>query len=432
VDAGGYRTEAPYVMRFHRALNPRRMGLALLANGYAPLNCDRPYTYMELGFGQGLSLVMLAAANPHAQFYGVDLLPEHVDHARNLAAAAGLTNLHVHQLSFSDLDKRQWPAFDAIAAHGVWTWVAATYRADILRFIDQHLTDGGLAYVSYNAMPGWSSMEPVRGLLKAEFDRAPGDLASRVKAAIEAVRAVEKAQPIYFNQNPLVSMRLKQMETERPEYLAHEYFNAAWTPFYFEDVLNEFEGIGLSFVGSGNLQDNVVDIAVKAEAKSTYAELQTLCQRETLKDVLANKQFRRDLFVRKPRTLDDAELMATMAGTRFAALMRPDDLAGAKLTTEGATLKLNAPVHRALVKALQSGPRTVGELCAMPALSALNPNAAYGTLFLLAAMNAVEAAAPDSISSTAKMSVDRLNAAITKHPYQSSAVIGAGVDAPQR
>ena len=432
MEAGGYTTEAPYVMRFHRALNPRRLGLAILANGFASLNCDAQYTYMELGFGQGLSLVMLAAANPQAQFYGVDLLPEHVEHARGLAAAAGLTNLHVYQLSFSDLDKQEWPAFDVITAHGVWSWVTANYRADVLRFADKTLKDGGLMYVSYNAMPGWSSMEPIRALLKAEFDRASGTLPERIATAIRKVREVEKAQPIYFNQHPLVLMRLKHMETERPEYLAHEYFNAEWKPFYVEDVLNEFESIGLSFVGSGNLQDNVVDIAVKAEAKPLYSDLKTAAQRETLKDILANKLFRRDLFVRKPRMLDDAELTAAMATTRFVALMRPEDLAEAKLTTEGATLKLNAPIHRSLVKALQAGPRTPAELCAMPEFSSLTTNAVYGTLFLLAALNAVDGAASDQTSSAAKSGTHRLNAAIARNgitmPASGSPVVGGGVD----
>ncbi|MBL8630380.1 MAG: class I SAM-dependent methyltransferase [Rhodospirillaceae bacterium] len=432
---GGYVTSAPYVMRFHRALNPRRLGLAVLANGFAPLNCDAPYTYMELGFGQGVSLVMLAAANPHAQFYGVDLLPEHVEHARGLATAAGVTNLHLFQISFADLTAQDWPAFDLIAMHGVWTWVAANYRADILRLVDAKLKPGGLAYVSYNTLPGWAAMEPVRELLKAEYDRANGTLPERVKTALMNVRAVEKAQPIYFRANPTVSMRLEHMEKENPAYLAHEYLNAAWAPFYFEDVSREFESIGLPYVASGNLQDNVGDIAVKPEAKALYAEMTTTLQRETLKDVLNNKQFRRDVYMRGPRTLSDAALTEAMACTRFAALMKPSDLAAAKLTTEGATLTLNAPVHRAFLKALEAGPRTVAELCATPALSSLNVNAAFGTLFLLAAMSAVEAAASDGVATAAQVFAERLNTEIDTRkgegaiPARVSAAIGAGVEA---
>ncbi len=431
---GGYVTEAPYVMRFHRALNPRRMNLSILANGFAPLNCDAPYTYMELGFGQGVSLVMLAAANPQAQFYGVDLLSEHVNHARELADAAGVKNLHLHQLSFSDLAGRDWPQFDVIAMHGVWTWVAANYRADVLKFVGAQLKPSGIAYVSYNTLPGWAAMEPVRDLLKAEYDRATGSLSERVKTALVAVRAVEAAQPIFFRTNPTIPMRLKQMEAENPTYLAHEYLNAAWTPFYFEDVNREFEDIGLSFVASGNLQDNVGDVAIKPEAKALYAEMKTTLQRETLKDVLNNKQFRRDLYVRAPRELSDAELTQAMAQTRFTALMKPADLATAKLTTEGATLTLNAPIHRALLKAFSQGPRTVAELCAMPTLE-LSINAAYGTLFLLAAMNAVEAAASDETTQAAQDICTQLNAAVSQRrgeaaiPARVSAIVGAGIEA---
>ena len=148
--ATGYRTEAPYPIRFHRELNPRRMVLALAAQGLSAPSCDQPYTYMELGFGQGVSLVMLAAANPHAQFYGVDLMPEHVAHARGLAEAAGLSNLHVRQLTFAELEQHDWPVFDFIVAHGVWSWVAAPVRDNIRRFIDARLKPRGLLYLSYN------------------------------------------------------------------------------------------------------------------------------------------------------------------------------------------------------------------------------------------------------------------------------------------
>lgn len=432
---GGYVTQEPYVIRFHRALNPRRMGLALLTNGYDALSCDQPYTYMELGFGQGVTLVMLAAANPHAQFYGVDFLSEHVAHAQSLADAAGLQNIHLRQISFSELHQHPWPAFDFIAMHGVWTWVTANFRSDILRFVNAQLKPGGVAYVSYNAMPGWAVMEPVRELLKLEYDRASGSLEERIRTALKKVRDIEKAQPLFFKQNPTVDLRLKQMESEKPAYLAHEYFNAEWKPFYFEDVSADFANIGLSFAASANLQDNVLDIAVRAEAKALYADMATTLQRETLKDLLANKQFRRDIYVRGPRVLSDAEMSARFSEARFAAQMAVAALADAKLTTEGMFLKLNAPIHQALVKALSQAPHTISDVCADPAVAHLTANDAYATLFLLAAMNAVEAAAPEHIANRAVETCQKLNAIIVQRagtgagiPALVSPVIGAGVD----
>ena len=48
---------------------------------------------MALGTAAVATLNLLAAANPQGQFVGVDFLPEHVDHGRAVAQAAGLTNI---------------------------------------------------------------------------------------------------------------------------------------------------------------------------------------------------------------------------------------------------------------------------------------------------------------------------------------------------
>lgn len=406
----------------------------MLAGGVAPPSCDQPYTYMELGFGQGISLALLAAANPQAQFYGVDFMAEHVEHARGLGEAAGLNNVHLSQISFTDLDKQKFPEFDFIVLHGVWSWVSADLRADVLKFITAKLKPGGVVYVSYNAMPGWAAMEPLRELLKLEFDRAEGSLEACIKAALRRVREIEKAQPLFFRANPTIEIRLGQMESEGAAYLAHEYFNAEWKPWYFEDVAADFDKAGLTFAASANLHDNVTDLTIRPEGRALYAEMRTVLQRETLKDYLINKQFRRDIFVRGPRILPDGEFVALNAAARFAALMNPDDLNDAKLTTEAAALKLNSPVHRALVAGLANGARTVSELVAEPALAALNTNAAFGTLFLLTAMNAVEPAAaevsPLSIERTQRLNQAILQRAATGNsiPAVASPLTGAGIE----
>lgn len=435
IDSGGYRTEASYVARFHRALNPRRMALAISANGFAAPDCDEPYTYMEMGFGQGVSLVMLAAANPHAEFYGVDLLPEHVAHAQSLADAAGLANLHLFQLSFADLHLRDWPDFDFVVQHGVWTWIAAPLRAAIRQFIDARLKPGGVAYVSYNAKPGWAAMEPLRALMKLEYDRAPGALPDKVKAAVGAARALEQAQSLYFRSNPTLDARLKQLETGDAAYLAHEYFNAAWRPFYVSDVAAEFAAIGLEFVGSGTLHDNVVDVTIRPQARPLYAEMRTAIDRETLKDVMTNKHFRRDLYMRGARRLDGEALDAALGATRFAALMPVAALSDVNLTTETAAIKLNGPIHQALVAALGRGPASLGEVHRAPDFAGLPLNTLYGTAFLLAAMNAIDAAARPDRAAAARQKCMRLNAAIAARaatpdtlPALASPVIGAGVD----
>jgi SAM-dependent methyltransferase len=406
------------------------MALALTAQGLASPAFDRPYTYMELGCGPGLSLVLLAAANPHARFVGVDVMAEHVAAAQALAAAAGVDNLELVHLSVADLAARDWPACDVIALHGVWSWVAAPLRDAILRFIAARLAPGGLVYLSYNAMPGWAAMEPLRAAMKLAFDRAEGSLAQRIAAALAFVRAIEQAQPAFFTANPTASIRLGQMEGDSPAYLAHEYFNAAWTPFYAADMMAEMQSLGLAFAVSVNLADNLPDMTMCPEARALLAEAATPVQRETVKDFLVNKQFRRDLYVRDPRPLAAAELAAARAGARFAALIQPARLAAVRPGGSD-DAPLNAPAHRALLAALQAGPRPVADLAAW---AALDSDAAFAALYRLAAVEAVAPAASDALIAAAAPRVAALNAGLARRdlPARAVAEIGGGVAAEIR
>ncbi|MDX2145185.1 MAG: class I SAM-dependent methyltransferase [Rhodospirillaceae bacterium] len=436
MDTAGYRTETPYPARFQKELNPRRFALALAAQGLAAPDMDAPFTYMDLGCGMGVPLVCLAAGNPHARFYGVDFMAEHVAHARGLADAAALNNLDVRAASFADLAPGDFPMFDVMVVHGVWSWVTPDVRAQLLAFIDARLKPGGLLYVSYNAMPGWAAMIPLREIMKQAFDRAGGDQAARVAAAMAHARALEGAQTLYLRAHPTNAIRLKQMATESPAYLAHEYFNEAWRPCYVREVAADVAGVGLTFAASANLQDNVTDLTVRAEARALFEGATTALERETLKDMLLCKQFRRDIFVRGPSPLSDGEMAAVHARVRFGALMTPAQLAEATLTTEIMTVKLNTEVHRGLVGALIDAPRTLAEAIRHPAVSGLNANAAFGTFYLLAAMGAVAPAASDAVMAAASEPVARLNAEIARRagtpnaiPARAVAMVGGGVAA---
>ena len=98
----------------------------------------------------------MAAANPHMRFVGVDFNPEQIAHARSLVRRTGLTNIEFHEADFVSLAAKDQPfePCDYVVAHGILTWVNKEVRSAIYRIIDKTLTPGGLAYFSYNALPG--------------------------------------------------------------------------------------------------------------------------------------------------------------------------------------------------------------------------------------------------------------------------------------
>ena len=128
----GYDVSMPYPHGFCREMSPVWLDFcAAYAGIAAPPREAQGYRFLDLGCGQGDGLCVLAAANPNAEFVGVDFLPEHIQYANALAAEAGLTNVRFVQADFCEL-AQGWPAdlgrFHYIAMHGVLSWVPPEVR----------------------------------------------------------------------------------------------------------------------------------------------------------------------------------------------------------------------------------------------------------------------------------------------------------------
>ena len=159
----GYVADIGYTAGFYRETAPSHMAFAALAVGRSPGRALNPKSMLELGFGQGFGLSLLAAANPDVAFYGYDFNPEHVANAKRLIEGAGLTNLSVSETGFEEAAARGDDSdLDIIALHGIFSWVARPIQDAIVAILRERLQPNGLAYVSYNCMPGWASLAPIR------------------------------------------------------------------------------------------------------------------------------------------------------------------------------------------------------------------------------------------------------------------------------
>ena len=70
------------------------------------------------------------------------------------------------ETSFEDAAAREAANdVDVIALHGIFSWVARATQDAIVSVLRQRLQPNGLAYVSYNCMPGWAPLAPIRQLM---------------------------------------------------------------------------------------------------------------------------------------------------------------------------------------------------------------------------------------------------------------------------
>src|SRR3954451_4523788 len=118
----GYVTDIPYVSGYHRETSPVWLATAATLLGAASRDLDRPFRYADLGCGNGVTALVVAATMPHAEVWGFDFNPAHIESCRDIARRAALTNVRFEEASFEDLAVQPsgaLPMFDFIAAHGV-------------------------------------------------------------------------------------------------------------------------------------------------------------------------------------------------------------------------------------------------------------------------------------------------------------------------
>ena len=82
------------------------------------------------------------------------LAPRQVEEGRDDVRKLGLANVRLVAMDISDLPA-DLGAFDYIIAHGVYSWVPTPVQERLLALCRRHLTPSGIAYISYNALPGW-------------------------------------------------------------------------------------------------------------------------------------------------------------------------------------------------------------------------------------------------------------------------------------
>jgi len=314
-ESHGYVTDVRYPDTFFRELSPVWINYVATLNGALPRDLDRPFTYLELGCGFGTSTVVNAGAFPRGEFYACDFNPAHVEAGRRHAATLDIGNVRFLESAFEELLALELPDFDFIVLHGVYSWVAADARAAICRIIQGKLRPGGLVYLSYNCMPGWTVELPLRKLMMELAADAPGDTSQRTAQAARTLQQLSGNRLRYFSANPEAGAAVDAYARSPSNYLAHEFMSRTWELFYSTDILTEMAGTGLDFVGSATLPDNHPMLIVDEGTAAAIAALPTQRQRHLAMDFAVNRRFRRDVFVRGHAHLGEVAITQQLGAT---------------------------------------------------------------------------------------------------------------------
>ncbi len=371
----GYVAEIDYTHGYYRELAPGLMDFALLNAGFEP-PARNGMRYLELGFGQGLSANIHAAAVP-GEFWGADFNPAHASNARRLAAVSG-ADAQFFDDSFAEMAERDdLPAFDYIVLHGIWSWVSDENRGKIVEIIRKHLKVGGAVYMSYNTLPGWSIAMPLRHIMTLHAETAGSDaqgVVGRIEASIGFGSKLAEIGARYFAANPTAKGRLDAIAGQNRHYVAHEYFNRDWAPMYFSDVHDWLSDAKLGYIGAASTLDQLDGFNLTQPQRDTLGGIPYTVLRETVRDYLINAQFRKDLYARGARRLSPLERLERMMATRVT-LVTPPTMEFSVDAGLG-KVQLKEEIYRPIVEALdadKSAPKTIGALAENPKLASLPP-----------------------------------------------------------
>ena len=432
----GYVTDKAYVHDFCRVQTPPMLALAALCGGVqAPGGAGEALAYCDLGCGQGYTANLIAAANPAVQVLGVDFNPSHIANARALAQAARLSNVDFRETSFEEIAADPTtPQFDVMAMHGVFSWISAKNRRALVALIARRLKPGGLLYVSYDCMPGWAAVAPLRRILARHFAPRPGMASpAALERAIAYYDSLRGSEARFHRLFPNVDAQIERLKKMPRAYLAHELLTRDWEAFSFGDVAGELAEAKLVYVGSAHLTDGVDRVNFTEAQQTLLAGLDDPILQEETRDMLLGRQFRRDVFAKGVTATSQAHLRARWLDTRLA-MTSPERGFDMTFETPVGKLQLRSDVHGPLIDQLHKGPITVREAIESSPQPAANWGSITDVIKILVGRGDLQPALPAEGDSARTASVRAFNNAVLARAmdspefgYLASPVTGGGV-----
>jgi SAM-dependent methyltransferase len=368
----GYVTDVAYTTNFYREITPAWLAATSLLLGHRSPDLAKPFSYADLGCGNGFTTLVVAATCPHAEVWGFDFNPSHVEFANRLAGQAGLTNVRFLEASFAELDSGRddvLPDFDFMVSHGVLSWISPENRQHLIGAVARRLKPGGLVHLSYNVTTGWSAMVPVRRLMRMLTLATPERTDIAVPGVLDFVDRLKGAGALFFQAHANLESRLADIRKQDARYIAHEYLNEDWHPLMFADVAGEMLEAKCRYIGSASVADNIDGVSVPANVAPLLAEARDPVLRETLRDIGCAQSFRRDLYRKGAAPMPAPEQQMRLRELTVAGLGVAMPEAGPVFATPIGNVTGRPEIYQPLLSMLENGQVSVGQALQAPAFA---------------------------------------------------------------
>lgn len=282
--------DVPYTSSPGPARHPDRLATIGMLFGLdvAPVDTCR---VLEFACGDGSNLVPAAALLPNARFVGFDFAAQPIARARAMTDALGLANVRLLERDLRDLPE-DLGTFDYIIVHGLYSWLPAEVRAHLMPRIARHLAPAGVAFVSYNALPG-SHLRAIAWDMLAYHTREIPDKRSKLAAAREILNLA--GMPASDDDSLLQALRADLRKTAQgsDSSLAHDDLAEFNHAVHFHAFVEDAKGAGLAFLSEAHPSSST-GVGLAPAVRIMLADFDRLAREQYL-DFLHFRHYRESL-----------------------------------------------------------------------------------------------------------------------------------------
>ena len=315
---------------------------------------------LELGCSSGGNLIPLAVTYPQSQFVGVDFSKTSIDLGDKHIDALELKNIDLKHMLILDFPKEEG-LFDYIICHGVFSWVNKKTREKIFNICEDNLKSNGVAYISYNTLPGWNMVNSIRDLMlwHTQSIDDPKQKVTQARMILKFITDGLEEDTSPYSQ--FLKYEIKPISKLPDNYILHEHLSLYNEPMYFFEFMEQASKRNLAY-----LSDAMLSTMYTGNLPKSFAEelnkIHNIIATNQYMDFIRNNRFRSTLLCHSSQEINRKlnfqdvtkwylQLNAKLNESDFTEeVIHSDKII--KMSFSGITLSANKPNNKAVMYVL--------------------------------------------------------------------------------
>ena len=302
----------PYVQT-----HPDRLATLALLHGMTPAPIEH-CRVLEIGCGDGANLIPMALQLPGSDFLGIDLASLPIRKGREQISALGLGNIRLEEADLMEFPAASGP-FDYIIAHGLYSWVPPAVQQKILEIVQNCLAGQGVAYISYNTLPGGHFRMMLREMMQYHV-RKLASPEKQVSQGASLMQLIARAQIEPNSYGILLQQEWEQRLSQRTRgAIFHDELGEYNQNFYFHEFMAKAAHHRLQFLAEAEFSEmHPANFQPVVDGLLRQLEDDILARQQYL-DFLKGRRFRQTLLCHDSapidRTIPPERIMTLLAAS---------------------------------------------------------------------------------------------------------------------